>query len=449
MNKPYMPQTIDIEKAIIASIIRESDLMDLVLSSGVTDESFYEPKYKLMFTTSMELIKSGIRVDMLTLSARLPDLLLDIADMTTAINSTAFIADWIMILKKAQVARNIKLISQASINNITENAIENIDKTISDLSIAIINSNRLLAGTKIKSTGEITREYYENTKVAKEVMPYFEMGTEAYGIIKHGRRELFVICGNTGTGKTALACGMIIQCLINNLNVAYYCNESESDSIYSRIVSANTGIPHFVIAYNPLSVRNNPSRVNSFLEGIKFMETYKENLFIRGVETGILTPDAVCSDVKDIINQYGKIDVIVIDFLQAMQVPEFMSKKEKHLQIAYCTEKIHALCIESNCAGIILSQLNREGSKQNVMPSLEHLKDSSVIAQLAHTVSFLHRDQKEGNEPVKFYSRKTRNQPPFYLELDFNGARYTSKKRFNDSDIPREEPTNQPTQTNL
>jgi len=441
-NKPYMPQTIDIEKAIIASIIRESDLMDLVLSSGVTEESFYEPKYKLMFTTSMELIKSGIRVDMLTLSARLPDLLMDIADMTTAINSTAFIADWIMILKKAQVARNIKLISQTSINNITENAIENIDKSISDLSIAILSANRLLSGIKIKSTGEIALDYFENMKTPKEVMPYFEIGTEAYGIIKHCKREMFVICGNTGTGKTALTANMVIEAILSGHNVAYYCDESDSESIFERIISAKTGISHYIIRYSPQSLKATQERWNTYSNGMKFMSDNKDNIYIRGVETGILTPDAIASDVRNIITEHGKLDIVVIDFIQALQVPEYMSKKEKHLQITYCVEKLHKLFIECNCAGIVLSQLNREGSKQNVMPGLEHLKDSSVIAQLAHTVSFLHRDQKEGNEPIKFYSRKTRNQPPFYLELDFDGAKYTSKKRFNDDDIPQKQTNN-------
>lgn len=443
MNKPYMPQTIDAEKAIIGCILRESNLIDLIVSSGITDKSFYDAKHKAMFTSALELIKSGTNIDMITLSAILPQFTTEIAECACYIPSTMYINDWIFTVKKSQVSRDIKLLSQTSIQEIDKNHIANINKTIDNMSLELDKAKRLLTNTNIKTTGELALDYFENMKTPKEIMPYFEMGTDAYGMIKHCKREMFVICGNTGTGKTALTANMIIEAILNNHNVAYYCDESDSDSIFERIVSAKSGIPHHIIRYSQQSIKNSQERMNAYSNGMKFMSDNKDNIFIRGVETGILTPDAIASDVRNIITENGKLDIVVIDFLQALQVPEYMMKKEKHLQIAYCVERLHKLFIECNCAGIVLSQLNREGSKQNVMPSLEHLKDSSVIAQLAHTVSFLHRDQKEGNEPVKFYSRKTRNQLPFYTELNFDGARYTSPKRFNSDDAPPAQSPNQ------
>lgn len=210
------------------------------------------------------------------------------------------------------------------------------------------------------------------------------------------------------------------------LRIAYFCTESDSDSIFGRIAAAVSGVSHYRVQFDKNNLR--ATELQRLETGLQFIKDHSDSLFIRGVETGIMTPEAIAADARAIISEHGQLDVIVIDFLQGLSVPEYMKRKERHAQIAYCVEELHRLFIDTNTAGIVLAQINRDGQKAASLPGLEHIKDSSVIAQLAHTVSFLHRDQKDGGaESVKFYSRKTRNQNPFVMELGFNGTKYTSK----------------------
>ena len=431
MRTPVIPQQHNAERAVIAAILKKDGmLMDLAIAAGLNVNSFNDPAFARIFAGMLQVAKEGGRCDLVTLGTRLPDDAVLLAELHEAIASTVNFDDWTRQLRQAEAARMVRRAALRFSESAGELPPAQTAGEIAKLAEVIGEAGRIMGGNQTRSLREIGKAFADNIHCEAETIPYFPALTEGADALRHHRREMHVICANTGCGKTCLAAGAVREQLKAGLNVAYFCTESESEAIFARIVAQFSGVSHFI------TQQKNPDRVRveRFANSMQqVLENHAKQLFIRGCETRQNTPEAIRAEVKRIIHAVGHLDVIVIDFLQFMQPPPFLRSKSKLEQVDYCVESLHGIFNEFNSAGIVLAQINREGQRFDGMPGLEHIKDSSFIAQLAHTVSFLHRDQKSPTSTGKtrFYSRKTRNQNPFALELTWNGAGYDSEPLYN------------------
>ncbi len=433
MNLPANERS---EIAVLSAVLRNGDLIDLILAQDLSRASFTGEFRQTVFTAMQELAASGQKIDLITLSTKLPGCNLELVDLHGQISTDVNIDQWLRLIKQAQAARMMLIdghnLLAATERSPIEATADNIDKMLAKLGEA----RRLLDGTRAKNTRQLAAEYLDYCRDLSQygetgIIPYFPAGTEASMRLHHHRREMHVIAAGTGTGKTALATGFVPIQLAQGLKVLYVCTESDSAAILARIAAQHSRVSHFIVQ------KRQPNKVElaRFGNGLKAIAEYDRQLFIRGCETGISSAAAIRSEVKQIIAEIGALDVLVIDFLQFMQVPQFMQNKDKRLQIDYNVEAVHQMLIELNIAGIIQAQLNRDGQKGNGLPGLEHLKESSKIGELAHTVSFLYRPPDKPDkppEPAVWYSRKTRNQPPFFLKLAWDGVGYVSAEKYGD-----------------
>ena len=121
--------------------------------------------------------------------------------------------------------------------------------------------------------------------------------------------------------------------------------------------------------------------------------------------------------------RYGKVDLLVIDFLQDVRSEN--PKDTEYERIGKTVNGIKDIADEFGVAVLLNTQLNRTESRQSEKPGLYRLKGSGEIEQKAHIVAFIYRDRKAGKN--LFYSCKTRGVRPFDLELEFNCYGYQSR----------------------
>lgn len=89
----------------------------------------------------------------------------------------------------------------------------------------------------------------------------------------------------------------------------------------------------------------------------------------------------------------GGLDLVVIDYLGLMTVPELARAGNRVLEVTRLSGDIKAMAKEFRLPFLVLSQLSREAVKGEVKrPQLEHLRDSGALEQDADGVMFLHRD---------------------------------------------------------
>ena len=411
----------EIEKKLISAIMIEPDYIDMLRNQGIRAELFESDVHRKLFEAAEKQYRVSGTVDVTELYSAFDSIVCEpelvLSDILCATATTAGIESWIKIFKED--AAKAALVRAAETVKAEPDAAKALDLWLK----AESEAQEIMAGTNTKSTRELAAEMLEGIQHSvNNCVPWFDEHTEAGLAVKHQRGDMYVIGCRSGQGKTALAASITKTNLLLGNRVMYLCTESSSSDILARITAVFSGIPHYIV--NDFGDR----RIHDFArESARIGKEYDKTLFIRGNETRINTVEKIRGEAKRIIAEYGKLDLIIIDFFQNLKAPAYMARQDRLAQLNHCTEELHAMFAELHSAGIVLAQLNRkEGVK--VEPDLEHLKGTGYIGELAHAVFFMTRDKKANRTAL--ISNKERNMPHLECELIWNGTGYDSRQKF-------------------
>ena len=132
-----------------------------------------------------------------------------------------------------------------------------------------------------------------------------------------------------------------------------------------------------------------------------------------------LSPYEIRSKARRLKAKKG-LDLIVVDYLQLMQLPEKSETRER--EVSEMSRLLKAFAKELEIPIITLSQLNRgvEG-RANRRPILSDLRESGAIEQDADLIMMLYREdyyeEGSGNNTAELIINKHRNGPTGTVEL--------------------------------
>lgn len=115
-----------------------------------------------------------------------------------------------------------------------------------------------------------------------------------------------------------------------------------------------------------------------------------------------------------------RIGMIVIDYLQLLEVTQGGRSSHREEQVATASRAIKRLAMDLRCPIIVGSQLNRAGAEN---PTLSSLRESGSIEQDASQVILI-KDPVEYGEPSKMILAKNRNGKTGDFSMALNGSRY-------------------------
>jgi replicative DNA helicase len=150
-------------------------------------------------------------------------------------------------------------------------------------------------------------------------------------------------------------------------------------------------------------------------------------------DTAGLSPAEMRARARRIAKEHGQLGMIVIDYLQLMQVPGF-KVENRTAEISEISRSLKALAKELNVPVIALSQLNRSlEQRADKRPVMSDLRESGAIEQDADLITFIYRDQVYNEDTpdkgvAEIIIAKQRNGPIGKVRLAFLGQ-YT---RFED-----------------
>ena len=139
-----------------------------------------------------------------------------------------------------------------------------------------------------------------------------------------------------------------------------------------------------------------------------------------------LTPTEVRAKARRLSRECGGLGLIVIDYLQLMQVTG--TKENRATEISEISRSLKALARELNVPVIALSQLNRSVEQRtDKKPVMSDLRESGAIEQDADLIVFIYREQVyEPDTPrgsaADIIIGKQRNGPIGEFVLTFLGA---------------------------
>ncbi len=158
-------------------------------------------------------------------------------------------------------------------------------------------------------------------------------------------------------------------------------------------------------------------------------------------ETPALNSLELRARARRLHRQYGKLGVIIIDYLQLMSGSSMGSGENRATEISEISRSLKALAKELHVPVIALSQLNRSlEQRPNKRPVMSDLRESGAIEQDADLILAIYRDEVYNQDSAdkgkaEILILKQRNGPIGHIDLTFLGQytrfeNYASPNRF-------------------
>ena len=390
------PQNLDAEKAVLGSILLDSDLCDevaLVLRS--TD--FYADANQRLYEHILAMHEAGKRVDSLLLLDRLTE-----SGDLEAVGGEAYLVEvnqsvpWAHnAVHYATIVRD-KATLRALIHASTEILRDAYDTTVDPKEIVDQSEKRIF-------------EVRDN-RTSDHVIPIQDLIIEAFDRIdarlEHGEgvgvpsgfhdldnmtgglhgSELVILAARPSMGKTALAMNIAENVAINSSKpVLFVSLEMARLELAQRMLCSQGHIDasKFRSGFLSASDRDNLVKASAKLS--------QAPLFVDDTASRTVTEIAACT--RRIKRKHEDLGLLVIDYLQLIQPDD--SREPRQEQVAKIARRLKILARENHIPVLCLAQLNRqaEAGKEGHRPKLSHLRESGAIEQDADVVMFIHREE--------------------------------------------------------
>ncbi|MDP2560651.1 replicative DNA helicase [Psychrobium sp. 1_MG-2023] len=428
------PHSLEAEQSVLGGLMLDNESWDRVSELVVADD-FYRKDHRIIFRYMHDLVESGNPIDLVTLSEALErENELEsvggfayIGEMAKNTPSAANISAYANIVRERAVVRDMIGVA----NEIAEAGFEPEGRDSAQLldfaegkvfKIAEKRTNASEGPQDIKqilgSTIDKIEELYNNPHdgVTGVSTGYGDLDKMTAGMQPS---DLIIVAARPSMGKTTFAMNLAEYAAMNeDKPVIIFSLEMPSESIMMRMLASLGRVDQTKVRTGQLE-DDDWARVSSTM-GI-LLEQGK--MYID--DSSGLTPTEVRSRARRIAREHGGVSMIMIDYLQLMQVPALADNRT--LEIAEISRSLKALAKELQCPVVALSQLNR-GLEQRAdkRPINSDLRESGSIEQDADLIMFIYRDEVYNDDSqdkgtAEIIIGKQRNGPIGKCRLTFQG----------------------------
>lgn len=428
------PHSIEAEQSVLGGLMLDAEAWDKV-AEAVVKEDFYSRSHKMIFAAMQSLVDGGQPIDLITVSEQLEvenqledaggfAYLGEIAKNTPSAGNILSYAD--IVRERAVVRDMIRVaheIADAGYNPEGRDSGELLDLAESKVfKIAEMRTNVNEGPEGIKTILEKTvdkiEQLYNNPHngVTGVSSGFSDLDRMTAGF-QSG--DLIIVAARPSMGKTTFAMNLCEQAAMNeDKPVLIFSLEMPSEQIMMRMLASLGRVDQTKIRTGQLDDED-WARVSSTM-GI-MLEQGK--MYID--DGSGLTPTEVRSRARRIAREYGGLSMIMIDYLQLMQVPAL--KDNRTLEISEISRSLKALAKELEIPIIALSQLNRSlEQRADKRPVNSDLRESGAIEQDADLIMFIYRDEVYNDDSqdkgtAEIIIGKQRNGPIGRVRLTFQG----------------------------
>ncbi|WP_370203655.1 replicative DNA helicase, partial [Alloalcanivorax venustensis] len=230
--------------------------------------------------------------------------------------------------------------------------------------------------------------------------------------------DMVVVAGRPSMGKTTFAMNLCENVALKaHKPVLVFSMEMPADAIVMRMLSSLGRINQTSIRSGRLDQDDWP-RITSAIQMLS-----EQKFFID--DTPALSPLELRTRARRVARECGgQLGMIMIDYLQLMQVPGADSRVN---EISEISRSLKGLAKELNCPVVALSQLNRSlEQRPNKRPVMSDLRESGAIEQDADVIMFLYRDEVYNQDTTEkgigeVIIGKQRNGPIGTVRVAFRG----------------------------
>jgi len=437
------PHSIQAEQSVLGGLMLDNQSWDQV-ADRIGELDFYRREHRLIFRSVVSLAEKAQPFDVITLSEEL-----ERHKNLTDAGGLAYLGS---LAKDTPSAANIRAYADIVREHSVLRQLIRVGTEIADSGFNTEgNSSTDLLDTAEQKVFEIAEQGARGgggfepiksllTKAVDRIETLFEKDDPITGLstgftdldkMTSGLQpsDLVIIAGRPSMGKTALSMNIAENIAINSGKpVAVFSMEMPGESLAMRMMSSLGRIDQHRVRTGSLEDDEWP-RLTSAVSILAEAKMYID-------DTPAMSPTEVRARSRRLMREEGELGMIMVDYLQLMQVSG--ASENRTNEISIISRSLKALAKELKVPVVALSQLNRSlESRTNKRPIMSDLRESGAIEQDADLVLFIYRDEVYNEEsPDKGMAEiiigKQRNGPIGTLKLTFLGQ-YTKFENFIDN----------------
>jgi replicative DNA helicase len=429
-----LPSSVQTEVTVLGAM-----LLDAVAITDATaklrPEDFSLDSHQRVYRVIVDLLALGHAVDLITVMDALSKRReLDaiggaayLAFLTEGIPRNPNIESYVRIIKDKSLLRQLLGIFSDGMVQASDQS-EEATKVLNDVEarLAEVADSAIQRGFSnipeivANSFGSIDALYEQGREVTGLATHYIEFDKMTSGL---QNSELIIIAARPSMGKTAWAINIAQNCAVKDGKVvAVFSLEMSKESLLRRMLAseAMVGSRKLQTGFIP---REDKGKLIAALDRLMTSKMFID-------DTPGITLAEMRAKARRLRQQEGRLDLIVIDYLQLMTGSSGNSKtkfENRTQEVSSISRGLKALAKELKVPVVALSQLSR-GSEQRTgdkKPLLSDLRESGSIEQDADVVAFIHREEYYNREDEDLKGKaeiiiaKQRNGPTGSVQLAY------------------------------
>lgn len=425
------PHSHEAEQAVLGGLMLDNKSWDTIIEL-LSEVDFYSPQHRTIFKAIAELAAKQYPFDVLTVAEGLKGhqqlneiggetYLFELAQM---IPSTANISAYASIVRERSVMRQLigvsTEIADAGFNpsgRSTNELLDEAERKIFQIAeqgvgrFEAVKMSHLLA----QATERMDMLYHSTEAITGVATGFIDLDNMTSGL-QPG--DLIIIAGRPSMGKTAFAMNITENVIMKYTKpTLVFSMEMSGEQLAMRMISSWGRLDQHKVRSGKLD-KPDWQRVASAVAALSSVPLFVD-------DSPALSPGEVRARARRLMRENGPLGLIVIDYLQLMQVHGF--KENRTNEISEISRSLKGLARELNVPVIALSQLNRSlEQRQDRRPVMSDLRESGAIEQDADLIAFIYRDEvyNEGSPDkgvAEIIIGKQRNGPIGKVRLAFLG----------------------------
>lgn len=424
--KRIPPHSTEAERAVIGSMIMDKDAI-LVSSELLLAEDFYQGQYGELFTALVELYRSGVATDLVTLREKLremetaPELSSPeyLAGLTLGVPTSANIRYYADIVRQKAVLRRLIQAAEKSANAcyLDNQPMEEIlDNTERDVFNVLQQQKAVefepINEVVLRTLDQISQAAKQEGHITGLETGFRDLDFKTSGLQKS---DLILFAARPAMGKTSFVLNLVEHIALREKGtIAMFSLEMSKEQLVKRLLSMNARV-------DSQKIRNGTLEDE---EWVRLVDSVR-----RVGKTNLVIDDTSGINAMELRTKCRKLklskglDLVIIDYLQLMSGSGSRRGENRQQEISDISRSLKVMARELNVPVIALSQLSRAVEQRpDKRPMLSDLRESGAIEQDADIVMFLYRDdyynpETEEKNVAEVIIAKQRNGPTGKVKL--------------------------------
>ena len=380
---------IELEQAILGTVIINNMYFDRALADITKAEHFYEPANRVIWERIEESIMQGV-VNEITLKTFFQnnEVIKQVGGasylgtLLSRANGVIDIRDYAREVRELWQKRELRFLMEKSMAELGDKSFDFIAGNLENEMLGLMANNKK---KKTKEAKEIIKQIKEDRRIGLSSKVISTGFKELDKVLNGGIRTKYcvVIGGRAGIGKTTIAQNIILNNAMAGKTCLFISMEMTEEEVIFKFCSNLTSISSAKLQDGFLNQSEQISRDRAE----KQLEEMR--IFIND------SPTLRIGEINRIIKmqlEKTPVDMVFIDYIQIIRGDDTRGKNEAQI-IKENTTALAGMAKQYDVAVVALAQINRNGAEA---PKIQDLKGSGGIEEDAHIVILIHRDVEKG-----------------------------------------------------